>query len=973
MSSRYNPSKTLRFAPTLLSAAIMAASVPALAQVSADEQEAIDTLEEIQVYGIRTSILNSVDAKREADTIADVVDAGALSSLPDQSIADALGRVPGVTTVRSNGQSSQLNIRGMNGDFIQTTLNGREQASTSGYTESTRWMSFDQYPAELITQAAVYKSPKASHIEGGVAGIVNLKTVNPLNAEKDHNFNATFRASYNDAAKDVGADEYGNRVSLSYQGKFLDDTLGLAVGWSHLDQPNSFVGARAGADDQIGYEQDGDGNGNARNRAFQWQAGNGTDTRDGIMGTLVFEPTDNFTAKLDYFKSKFDRKDVRHGITVGGLGNANSFNLSNVEANNGLVNGATVGITEPRTENKSSPWFETRSEDQSTESDTDSYGLNLEWRFADNQSLTFDLSSSKGTKTRKDRIVSMHAYDLTTDGSGNLTNWQEAGGQSFSYALNGRDIPTASFAGVDFTDLSKMRLSRYEEYPHEYTDSVDAAMLDYEIDLEWGAISSIEAGVRMSKRDFGSERGAFLYGARDGLFSDANGLIDPGNGNIDANGNYCDDNLSSPAVDCMPQELDGFVAVESVPGAPDHLVVTDFDGLATSIFGAGNYVGKKVFSQDWTFIESGDLEEKVNAIYLQANLDMEWGSIPVTGNVGVRYIQTDVKASGIQNVGAGNGTTITDDVGQVSDSYDFVKYGPEYSDTLPSLNLNFHLTENDMVRVALAKVMGRPPVGQLKGGAGSWNSTSNTGENEYNVWTKGSPYLDPFRANQIDVSYEHYFEDDGAVTVAAFWKDIESLVEKQFIGRDENSEQLFQDLGIEVPAGQVAGAFETFVNNDKGGYIRGIELAGTKTFSTLPGIWSGLGVTASYSYTQSETEVSGGNLYGQSLPLPGLSENVWSVTGFWDIGNFSTHVNVRYRDEFILNMPVPGSSTPVYSQPYTTVDAQASYSFDNGIDVVFSVNNLTNEADIIEYGQDNAFGEYKEFGRQFYLGVNYSY
>ncbi|BFM10086.1 TonB-dependent receptor [Simiduia litorea] len=964
MSSRYNPSKSLRFAPTLLSAAILAASsAGAFAQVSDAEKEAIDSLEEIQVYGIRTSILNSVDAKRDADTIADIIDAGAMSSLPDQSIADALGRVPGVTTVRSNGQSSQLNIRGMNGDFIQTTLNGREQASTSGYTESTRWMSFDQYPAELITQAAVYKSPKASMIEGGVAGIVNLKTVNPLDSEKEHNFNATIRASYNDSAESVGADEYGNRYSLSYQGKFADDMVGLALGYTHMDQPNSFVGARAGADDQIGYNQGAE----LRNRAFQWQAGTGTDERDGFMGTVVFQPADNFKAQLDYFKSTFDRTDTRHGITVGGLQNDSTFALSNTTVSNGIVTGATVDITEAKTDEKSSPWFESRTEDQSTKADSESFGLNLEWNITDSQTLTADIATSEGTKTRKDRLASMHAYDLTYSGNV-LTDWEEAAGQSFTYSHNGDGIPTASFAGVDFTDLNTMRLSRYEEYPHEYTDKVNSVKLDYKIDLEWGALSSIEAGVRVSEREFDSKRGAFLYGSRDGLFSNAAGIAE--SWNVDSDGNYCDDNLSTPVVACVPQALDGFAQVQSVAGAPDHLVITNMDALATSIFGAGNYEGKQVFSQDWTFVESGLLEENVNAFYLMANLATEVGGIEVTGNVGVRYIETDIKSSGVQNVGTGNGIDITDDLGVTQDNYDYVKYGPEFNDTLPSLNLNFHLTENDIVRFAAAKVMGRPPVGQLKGGAGSWNSG-----NEYNVWTKGSPYLDPFRANQIDLSYEHYFEDGGAITVAAFWKDIESLVEKQYIYLDTQQERtdLFDSLGIEVPTGLDAGAFETYVNNDNGGYIRGFELAGTKTFSSLPGIFGGLGATASYSYTESETEISGGNLYGQTLPLPGLSENVWSVTGFWDIGDFSTHVNVRYRDEFILNMPIPGSSTPVTAQPYTTVDAQASYAFDNGIDVVFSINNLTNEPDVLEYGADNAFGEYKEFGRQYYLGVNYSY
>ncbi|MEQ9562367.1 MAG: TonB-dependent receptor plug domain-containing protein, partial [Woeseiaceae bacterium] len=117
----------------------------ALAQDSGD-----DRIEEIVTIGVRSSILNSVETKRLGDSIADVVDAGALGTLPDASIADALGRVPGVTTIRDSGQSSELNIRGMNGDFIQTTLNGREQASTAGYSAGTRWLTFDQYPVELI-------------------------------------------------------------------------------------------------------------------------------------------------------------------------------------------------------------------------------------------------------------------------------------------------------------------------------------------------------------------------------------------------------------------------------------------------------------------------------------------------------------------------------------------------------------------------------------------------------------------------------------------------------------------------------------------------------------------------------------------------------------------------------------------------------------------------------------------------------
>jgi phosphoribosylformimino-5-aminoimidazole carboxamide ribotide isomerase len=219
--------------------------------------------------------------------------------------------VPGVTTVRDSGQSSELNIRGMNGDFIQTTLNGREQASTAGYSSGTRWMSFDQYPAELINQAAVYKSPMASQLEGGVAGIVELKTADPLAARNDHNIVLNARLSRNDAASDFGGDEDGYRLTGSYQGKFFDETFGILAGISVLDQPNAFIMSRAGADDSdsVGYGGDGTAGNEFFPRAFQWQAGTGTDERLGAMLSAVWEPNDKIRAQFDYFRSEFDRDD----------------------------------------------------------------------------------------------------------------------------------------------------------------------------------------------------------------------------------------------------------------------------------------------------------------------------------------------------------------------------------------------------------------------------------------------------------------------------------------------------------------------------------------------------------------------------------------------------------------------------------------------------------------------------------------
>ena len=209
---------------------------------STNEQAEDDEIEVIEVTGFRRSLIQSINNKRFSDTVSEQLSADDLGALPDVSMADALTRLPGISAVRTGGQAAQINIRGMSGDFVASTLNGREQVSTSG----SRSIEFDQYPSELISSAAVYKSPKASLIEGGVAGTVELQTASPLSNDEKHKFNLNARMMYNDRASEVhDAEEFGHRFSLSYQGKYFDDTLGLALGYARLFQPSvatQFIG-----------------------------------------------------------------------------------------------------------------------------------------------------------------------------------------------------------------------------------------------------------------------------------------------------------------------------------------------------------------------------------------------------------------------------------------------------------------------------------------------------------------------------------------------------------------------------------------------------------------------------------------------------------------------------------------------------------------------------------------------------------
>ncbi|MCG7814414.1 TonB-dependent receptor, partial [Alteromonas sp. MCA-1] len=429
----------------------------------------------------------------------------------------------------------------------------------------------------------------------------------------------------------------------------------------------------------------------------------------------------------------------------------------------------------------------------------------------------------------------------------------------------------------------------------------------------------------------------------------------------------------------------------------------------------------------WTLQESGDVFETVNSAYLMANINTEIGSIPVTGNVGVRYVKSKQSSTTLQRAtqliedletgtsvevsdptaGAQN---ITDDVGLINNFYRPALISHEYSDVLPSINLNFKLTDDTQLRVAAAKVMGRAPINRFAANASTTIETvtafqdRDSGEITLSNPTarvsgsaRNSPYLEPFYATQYDVSWEYYFSDtEGALVVAGFYKDIESFVEDieiepydfeangivipdnvsvpvyltpEFAGQeaelalDENGDPIF----ITVPTEN--GSYSTAVNNAEGGYIRGLEIAYTQIYSMLPGMWSGLGVSASYSYTESEIQRTlGDDVYAANLP--GLSENVATLTVFWEYEGFETRLSSRYRDAFV-SQQVAVNDQVVNFDEELVIDYQASYEINDNWSVLFQVNNLTDEPTKSYFSSEEQTGTIQYFGTQYYLGMTY--
>ena len=956
-----------------LSGAVNAQDVNDKKEIIAEEKVIADKdIEVIEVTGFRRSLIESLNQKRFADTVSEQLSADDLGGLPDVSMADALTRLPGVSAVRTGGQAAEINIRGMSGGFISTTLNGREQVSTSGQ----RSVEFDQYPSELISNAAVYKSPKVSLIEGGVAGTVELKTASPLKNDQEHAFTVNARGMYSDLAGDIpDAASSGHRFSVSYQGKFFDESVGIALGYARLFQPSAttqFVGlAYSKSKDVDNLEKDSGGPEDCPEceyigEGFELQHKGGEETRDGFVTTLEWQPSDNFNLKFDGFYSQFDSKEFARGYRVKLEGDQAAISNPIIRDN------AVIGGTFNRTSN-SSTRIEIVNDDNTDYDQVKSLGLNADWDISDRLSMNVDLSySSAESEFTNGLIWALVAEDANAQ-SPNFDN-----NVSISYLLNGLNLPDIGLNQADaFTDLNRVMVTKYGIYPYVNKDEVSAIRFDFKYQLDNDYISSIEVGTRYSEREYSNNRAVFEYGSDSGF-----SLLEPPLNITDDMATVVDwqgDFAYFPSYLALDQNA---VLNAWFPNGIPQPVQTWGPTAGGVVNGAGRGQG----NTDWTMKESGKVFEDIFAIYIMANIDTEIGGLPVTGNIGVRMVDTKQSATSLQDVGGDielGAQNITDEVGLVNNRYLPTIISNSYTDYLPQMNLNFRLTDNDQIRFAAAKVMSRPNIDRLASNSSvSINKviTESGSFAEISGNARNSPQLKPFYANQYDISYEKYFvETDGSFIAALFYKDIESAgIVTQTI-----SEYDFEANGLVVPDEFIDplsgvpltirnGNFETAFNDDKGGYIKGVEVAYTQIFSFLPELWSGLGFTASYSHTKSEIQQIS-KLGAQNLPisLPGLSENVIQTTVFWAYQGFETRVNMRYRDAFVSEQVAVEAQTVNYDDEMI-IDYQASYQINDNFGAVFQVNNVTDEPTKSYFGLEAQTGTLQYFGRQFFLGLTYA-
>lgn len=906
--------------------AMLMAAAPAMAQ----DDEADDDV--VVVRGLKSSIQQSIATKADSTSIVEAVTAEDIGKLPDVSIAESLARLPGLAAQRLRGRAQVISVRGLGPDFTTATLNGREQV-TAG---DNRGVEFDQFPAELLSGVVVYKTPEASLIASGLAGTADLQTIRPLDfGQRAVSVGARYEWNEQDALN-AGTENDGYRFTASYIDQFADGTVGLVLGFATQSTPTQ----------SQRYESWG----------FPTTNVDGTDAfvlggvkpysesrdleRDAFLGTLQWEPSDTFSTTLDVFYSEFEDTGVLRGVEIPLLWGG--YPLSNAVVEDGnVVSGTFSGVQGVL-----------RNDNRFRSAELFSFGWNGQWQATDNWMIEADYSRSKVDRLDTD----LETYAGTGAGNGNGAS------DDLDFALNSDGVPF--FMGsLDYSDPSLFLLTDPQGWGQvgfikrpETEDELDAIRLSATRSFNDTWIDSVEVGVNFTTREKNKvSNEEFLRGFA--------GTTDTA---VPVPSSY----LLSSASDF------GWIGIGEI---------LSYDSLG--LYNDG-FFSTEVLANPDVVTKAWQVEEDVTTWYAQLNMRTEWGGVPVRGNFGVQYVETDQSSSG-QAIGFDGSTGMDIAVPFTA--------GDKYSQILPSVNLSFEVAPDTFIRAAYAKTQARARMDDLRGSrAVNFNNMIcgfeadgvtpfYTPENANNPndtclsSSGGDPMLRPYLADSYDVSFEYYFADRaGYVSIAAFYKELEDFIFPNFsrpFDFTNEANAIFGSDFVAMNPGIETGTTST-PTNIQGGNMQGIELStNIPGEAFLPSPLDGFGLYASYSITDSEIS---NPLTNSPEQIPGLSEDVANVTLYYEKGGFQARVSQRYRSEFLGEVTGFGAGLERRNvESEKVVDAQIGYSFEDtgtrldGISILLQGQNITDEEFVTTDAASGLPKNFETYGATYLLGINW--
>lgn len=919
-----------QLAAALLSSCVLF-TVPAMAQdapaASSGDRASTAASEgqgdDIVVSGIRRSLESAIATKRDAGTIVDAIGAEDVGKFPDENVAESLQRITGVQITRNRGDGQQVTIRGLPPAFTLVQFNGRvlPSAISDGATVD-RTFNFSILPSEFIRSLEVYKSPTADMEEGGLSGTVVVKTPHALDIGK-RILSLSAQGAWEDNTPKVEP-----RISGVYSDVFADGRLGITLGGAYTkrtreSQDENFLGFRDDLETLGGgLDLNGDGKVVKTDRV---EYGNSlfldlnreTTERISGLGSIQYQATDSLQLFVEGLYSRY--RDQVQGQTslIRWLDNQGPTDPSGIEIAPGRANPRAVKFL------------------------SDGVDVRPTGRYQDGLGDLVSISGGAKYAAGPWNVNVEGAYSRSTQKVNNLTI-ATSGRFKVGYDSTVDDEMISAFYGGDdyqaSMDPNNFQILTLNGAFHKKShNDMKSAKLDIDRDFDGGFLSRIEAGFKYTDQTLHGDNGRLvLTGAQiNTLMGGALAESIYGKGTFSA----------APFLVVAKPSRGGFL--ESYGGAamiPALWLTSNTKGFLDQfsdqqLIDAGGAGG---FTNDPSGII--DVAETVYAGYVKADFGAR--DDRVSGNIGLRAVLTQQHVGGVSpdltaityRPSAGNITTIPA-AGEVG-------IDRQYWDYLPSANLRVKLSDTLVARFAASRTMSRPALGDI--------SPTATASGTRRTIATGNPDLDPFRSNNLDASIEWYFGDRALVSVAAFYKDVVSLIRSDTytqsltvtqINADGSTQPLDLDFQVTKPV------------NGTGVKVKGLELSYQQPFTFLPGVFKHLGFIGNYTYVENSDPTQ----------LTGTSRHNFNLSGYYEDARLSVRLAYTYRDGF-LSGSGGAFGDGVQTRAFGVLNANLTYNLTDNVSVVLEGQNILNEPQVT-----TTLGgvplSYEDDGRRFLFGV----
>lgn len=1014
-----------RSASTAAMAAIFTSGIASAQDDSAtDNDDGVDT---IVVQGIRKALDDAQDIKRNADVFVDAITASDIGALPDRSVSEALQRVPGVNVLRFAGpedpdhfavEGSGVIVRGL--PFVRSELNGRDVFGASPSSA----LGFEDVSPELLGSVQVFKNQSADMVEGGLAGTVDLRTRLPFDSD-GRVLAGTLDFTYSDFAEEV-TPSFSALVSDRFDTSAGEFGFLLSGSFNSLRSRADAVGLRdfrpftADADgmgerfDAIG-DLDGDGRadtdgiaeedifyipggGSIRSQEFdrerqaisaagQWESVDGTvqatlqflhSDSDLVWGERVVETDAGIVGTQQVGDLVFDDDNIlTRGIVRSGPGGS-----------------AQIPITRERAENDT----------------TTDLSFNLKWAPTERLRLNFDMQMID---------AETEVFDVSVFSAVN---------GAFGFDSNA-EVPAVLYLppegqGADFFDNDDMFLFRAKMDHAQDSEAESVAFrgdVEYDFDGD-GWLRAARFGARYSDRNTDLRYSTFNWGNVSEVWTSGGPVFatDPA-----LSGSFEDFDFENFQRGVSP--LEG-VPFFTGPLAQDYDAFVDLVNPILERSGQAQAfptLGGRAGAIDGTLFlpsEVGSIEQETTALYARADFGQEFDNgWSLDGNVGVRYVDTNNLSRGsfgIQSAEQTLGISSADDqqcdpdlnaaappgvcnapnleqliafFGEGAGSAVPQSFENDYDHWLPSLNMKLDVGGGHLFRFGASRSIVRPDVFDLRASVtieDRQDIIDTNGVRQFNGigGETGNPFLNPIEANQFDLSWEWYFAEAGSLTVSGFTKELENF----WIGRVGLPGQ----EGDIVTAGSVEAeitnngitqgvVFDTRVNAEESGTIRGIELAYQQFYDFLPAPFDGFGTQFNYTYIDASgvediDPTATGRFASANDDFERISEHQFNLVGLYEKGKVQARVAFNWRDEFLLTRrDVIDPFNSIYQEATGQMDASLFYDLTDNLKVgVQGVNLLDDITETTQLINDDELRAPRAFNRNdrrfsFVIRANY--